>query len=374
MEKRYKTIISILFSLFIGAFFLLNLFLPDKDFSPNENRYLQTFPRFSFKSLTDGTFTKKAEVYASDQFALRDSWIELKARLDLMQGKKENNGVFLCEGQRLMEPFTACDRSVLEKKADLINALSAKSDVPVTLALVPSSAELYGDLLPDGVRNDSQAQTSELLYSFANVQTVDLCSALSAHRDEYIYYRTDHHWTSLGALYAAERILQASGINCVLPPESFPSETVSRDFKGTYYSRSGFFWIPPDSIDAYVFPNDPPMIQRIEGSSAETGSLYEESMLDTKDQYRFFLGGNCPLIRIDTGNSDGPSLLILRDSYADSLLPFLLENYSRIHMIDLRYYHDSVLAYIRGNHMDSVLVLYGLSDFLSDPNLDFLAR
>ena len=373
MEKRYKILITVLFSLFIGSFLLLNLLLPDKEFSSNENRYLQTFPRFSFSSLADGSFTRKAEVYASDQFPLRDKWISMKARLDLAQGKKENNGIFLCQGDRLIEPYTAPEPSVLTRKAELVNAFSARADIPVTLALVPSSAEFYGDLLPDGVRNDSQAETTDFFTTLENVQTADLCAALSAHRDEYIYYRTDHHWTSLGALYASERILQSFGVNCVLVPESFPVKTVSSDFKGTAYSRSGFFWIEPDSIDAYVLPSEDLKIERIEGSSVVSGSLYDASMLDTKDKYRFFLGGNCPLIRIDTGNEDRPSLLIIRDSYADSLLPFLLGEFSHIHMIDLRYYHDSVISYIRENDIDNALILYGLSDFLTDPGLDFIA-
>ena len=374
MEKRYHQAVVWIFSLFIGLFFLANLILPDKDFSPNENRALQTFPRFSFSSLADGTFTEKAERYTSDQFALRDRWIELKARLELMQGRQENNGVFLCDGQQLLEPFRSPDQTLMAKRAAAVNALISQTDVPVMLALVPGSAELYSSLLPEGVENHSQRETAECIYSMVEAQAVDLCSALYTHRDEYVFYRTDHHWTSLGALYGAQEILRAAGVNCLLEPSAFDINTVSDAFYGTYYSSSGFFWVAPDQIDVYVQPSSDPAVERVEGASVTTGALYDYEKLATKDKYRFFLGGNCPLIRIHTQNEDKPSLMILRDSYADSLLPFLLEEYSQIYLIDLRYYHDSVVDFIRENQIDSVLILYGLSNFLSDPGVELMTR
>lgn len=374
MEKKYHYIVAGIFSLFIGLFFFANLIFPDRDFSPNENRTLQPFPRFSLASLADGSFTDKAEKYASDQFVLRDRWIELKARLELLLGRRENNGVFLCDGQLLLEPFHAPDTTLVEKRTAAVNALASQVDIPVILALVPRSSELYGSLLPEGVDNCSQSAIIDQISSSVNAQTVDLAAVLSAHKDEYVFYRTDHHWTSLGALYGAEAISQATGVNQVLVPDSYPRKTVSESFFGTAYSSSGFFWIEPDRMEVFVEPSDKLVVSRIEGQAVEDASLYDYSMLDTKDKYRFFLGGNCPLIRISTGNDTLPSLLIIRDSYADSLVPFLLDNYSEIHMLDLRYYHDSVLSYAENNNIDSVLILYGLSNWITDPNTEFMTR
>ena len=100
MSKTTNRIITALFSVFIGGFFLLNLLLPDKDFSEKENRQLQTLPKFSFSSLFSGSFATRFESYCSDQFAGRDAWIETKAGAELAQGKQQNNGVFLCDGGR----------------------------------------------------------------------------------------------------------------------------------------------------------------------------------------------------------------------------------------------------------------------------------
>jgi len=372
MEKNRNKIITALFVCFIGGFFLANILLPDIEFSPNENRYLQRFPRFSFASLADGSFTEKAELYSSDQFALRDRWITLKARLELLQGKRENNGVFLCSDERLIEPYTAPDEALIEKRCAAVNALTDRLNIPVTLALIPGAAEIYGEQLPAGVRNDSQRQTAAEVYSLVRTGHVDLGQALEAHRDEYIFYRTDHHWTSLGALYAAESILESAGAS--LSPNKYAPRTVSESFCGTAYSTSGFFWVKPDTIQVFIDAPQGLRIEKYEDAKPVSAALYDEEKLDTKDKYRFFLGGNCPRVHISTGKEGLPSLLILRDSYADSLVPFLLDTYSQIHLLDLRYYRASAAQYAKDNDIDSVLILYSVSDFVSDPSLDLLAQ
>ena len=155
MSKTTNRIITALFSVFIGGFFLLNLLLPDKDFSEKENRQLQTLPKFSFSSLFSGSFATRFESYCSDQFAGRDTWIETKAGAELAQGKQQNNGVFLCDGGRLIEPFEAPEEDVLARAVQAADLLT-DTGVPVSLALIPTTAQLYADILPDGAPNDEQ--------------------------------------------------------------------------------------------------------------------------------------------------------------------------------------------------------------------------
>ena len=155
MSKTTNRIITALFSVFIGGFFLLNLLLPDKDFSEKENRQLQTLPKFSFSSLFSGSFATRFESYCSDQFAGRDTWIETKAGAELAQGKQQNNGVFLCDGGRLIEPFEAPEEDVLARAVQAADLLT-DTGVPVSLALIPTTAQLYADILPDGAPNDDQ--------------------------------------------------------------------------------------------------------------------------------------------------------------------------------------------------------------------------
>ena len=373
MTKRGDRAIVLLFVIFLGAFFLLNLALPDKDFSPQENRYLQTLPDFSFSALFRGSYTRDFEAWCSDQFTGRDFWISLKARLELLQGKGENNGIFLCEGERLLEPFAAPEGPDLDRRILAVNMLAENAGVPVTLGLIPTAAELYADLLPEGARNDSQREIISYINARTAARTADLASPLSQHSGEPVFYRTDHHWTSLGAFYGYQALGDALGY---VPngPGSYTPEIVSEDFCGTAYSSSGFFWISPDEMEIFRPAPEDLQIERYENGVPVPGRLYAPEMLETKDKYRFFLGGNTSQAVIRTGNEGLPSLLILRDSYTDSLIPFLLDHFSEIHLLDLRYFRGSVLEYIQESAADQVLILYSVSNFCQDTNLALMTR
>ena len=215
MNKAAKWAQTLIFLVFIGAFFLLNLLLPDRSFSEQENRVLQSAPKFSFSSLFNGNFTSSFETYLTDQFAFRDMWTALKARAELACGKRENNGVFLCENETLIEPYSAPKQADLEFSLDAINALTDSSGVPVYFALIPSACEIWRDKLPDGAPNDSQRETIDAAYAYVQAETVDVYGALETKNEEAVFYRTDHHWTTRGA-YSA------------IPPS--PTQWASRPF------------------------------------------------------------------------------------------------------------------------------------------------
>ena len=374
MKKRTSWGICGIFLAFIALFFLLNLFVSDRVFSEQENRSLQMTPDLSLDSILSGEFMSDFESYCSDQFVLRDQWISMKARFELMLGKSENNGVFLCQEEQLLEPFTAPTATDLNAKILSINALVENTEIPVFLGLIPSASEIYRDQLPAGVKNDSQLQVIDTVYSSIQANTIDIAEKLAAHREEYIFYRTDHHWTSLGAFYGFEALAEALGINKPILESYTDRHVVSDEFYGTTYSTSGFAWIRPDSIETFVTQSENSAIRRYEGPEAEIIPLYDSSRLDVKDKYSYFLGGNTPRLVIETGNEDKASLLIVRDSYCDSLTPFLLDDFSDIHILDLRYYRNSIASYIEENAIDQVLILYSVNNFSTDRNLVLLSR
>ncbi len=367
MSNRAKWIQTLLFLILIGAFFLLNLILPDKAFSEQENRYLQTAPKFSFSSLFSGKFTETFETYLTDQFPFRDSWIALKARAELASGKRENNGIYLCDNETLIEPFSAPNQADLDFSLDAVNALSDASEIPVYFALIPSASEIWRSMLPAGAPNDSQRETIAHAYEYVRAETVDISRPLDAHASEPIFYRTDHHWTTLGAYYGYTAVAEAMGLTPI-PLSDYQERIVSRDFYGTAYSSSGFSWIEPDSISAYV-PQDGVNVTNYPEGAAQDGAMYVETFLDAKDKYKFFYGGNTPLLTIETRNADAPSLLILRDSYMDAMSPFLTAHFSKIHVIDLRYYKTSLRAYIEENSIDNILICYNVKNFSEDGNI-----
>ena len=371
MKKTANLLIVTVFLGFLALAFALRLCLPAREFSERENRYLQQRPAFSFSSLFSGDYTARFESYTTDQFPFRDAWTTLKARCELLTGKRENNGVYYCGGGVLIGRYDAPDEDYVRENAGYVRTLAENVGVPVCFALIPSASEIQSGRLPPNAPNDSQSDVIELAYAESGAQNVDMLSALTAHADEYIFYRTDHHWTTLGAFYGYNALRGALGLS---PAElsSYDRQTVSEDFYGTAYSSSGFSWVPPDTIEAFVPDGGGVAITNYNTGSPEQTPLYDESALDKKDKYTYFLGGNSPRISMETGNAEKPSICIIRDSYSDCFVPFLLEDFSRIDLLDLRYYKESISAYIQEGGFDMVLVMYSVPNFSTDSNLFML--
>ena len=153
----------------------------------------------------------------------------------------------------------------------------------------------------------------------------------------------------------------------------YEKTTVTTDFYGTTFSTSGVRWVAPDSIDTYI-PGDGVKVTSWFTGQPEEGSLYVDRYLTEKDKYSYFLGGNQSLCVIETEHTDAPKVLVIRDSYSDSLAPFLTERFSEIHLFDPRYNLTSVKDYVAQNDIDQVVVLYSFQNFTTDQNLFVLAR
>ena len=371
MKKTASLSVLIPFVVFIALLFVLRLCLPSRTFSERENRNLQQRPAFSFSALFSGDYTKRFETYITDQFPFRDSWTTLKARCELLTGKRENNGVYYCGNDVLISRFDEPSASELLDKVDSVNALTDHVSVPVYFALIPGAAEVQSELLPENAPCGSQRAVIDAAYAASRARNVDMLSALDTHDGEYIFYRTDHHWTSLGAFYGYNALRAAWDLS---PADigAYEPVTVSTEFYGTTYSSSGFSWVAPDAIETFVPDDGSVVITNFNTGAPETTPLYDESFLSVKDKYAYFLGGNTPRLHIDTGSAGKPRLCIIRDSYTDSLVPFLLADFSEIDILDLRYYKESVSGYITDGDYDMVLVIYSAANFSTDTNLFML--
>ena len=374
MSKRYSIFLTALFCAFLGGMALLSLLLPKESFSELENRYLQKAPTLSFSSVVvNGKFMEEAEDYVSDHIAGRDFWVALKAWSERLSGKGENEGVYFGKDDTLLNQVSDPDETQLSQAMDFLNLLAEQSPVPTYFGVIPTSAAIWQDRLPEGAPTADEESVIRELAGESRAQTVDIYGALAAHAEEDIYYRTDHHWTSLGAFYGANAILSAMGRE-PLDLADYTPITVSDSFYGTIFSTSGVRWVPPDSIEAYV-TEDGVSVTSYPKGEPEPGKLYDASYLTKKNQYAYFLGGNQPLCVVRSGKSGAEGkLLLVRDSYADSLTPFLTERFREIHLIDLRYYRASLQDYIRENGIDEIMVLYGYSNFTTDRNLFLLAK
>lgn len=372
MSKKFSFFLTVLFCAFIGGVAVISLLLPDVEFSPLENRYLQKPPKLTAETLRDGTFMEDAEDYVSDHILLRDFWVAAKAWSERLSGKRESNGVYLAAQNTLINRVDDPAPAKLEKDMGYLDALVGNVSVPVYFGLIPSAAEIWSDRLPSGAPTADEKGIIDGLYFSTGANTIEMYDALSAHSGEDIYYRTDHHWTSLGAFYGANAVFEAMGLE-PLDLSDYRPATVTDQFNGTSFSTSGVRWLPPDSIETYI-PDEGIRVTSWFKGTPEAGSLYVDSYLDVKDKYSYFLGGRQPLCVVEKEDSDGPRVLLVRDSYSDSLTPFLTERFAEVHLLDPRDNLSSIKGYVEENGIDAVVVLYSFSNFAADDNLFLLGR
>lgn len=367
IARMSQVVTAVLFCAFLAVFGLLHILLPDRTFSPVENRTLSRMPEFSWSALVDGSYTSKLEKYLEDQFPLRDSWMGLKNRYEYLLGKREFHGVYLC-GDRLIHKIE--DASRAEQNISYLQKLTELTDIPVYLGLIPTAAEVYRDQLPVGAENfDQAAYLEKVRESVPDAVWVDIEKWMDGASDASLFYRTDHHWTSAGAWHGYAALMEAMGE----PSEPLGTpETVADDFYGTLYSSSGVHWLAPDTIERYV-SGEGVTVENFE--KGETHGLYVDSFLEEKDKYASFLGGNTPLYIIRNPEAASEEkLLVVRDSYSDAMAPFLSQYFAEIHLVDLRYYRTSVAEYARENGMDRIFVCYSVENFVKDLDAVFMGR
>ena len=369
MTKSESRILTVLFCIFLGGILVWHVALPDAERSAVENRTLAQFPEFSWSGLMDGSYAQKVENYFADQFPLRDAWTGMKARAEQAVGKQEFHEIYLC-GDRLIAAVAPPDEALLQRNLSSLTQLA--EHVPVIVGLIPSAADIWQEKLPAGAPSWNQTDLLEQVRQ-TGLKQIDFRTTLQRHREEPVFYRTDHHWTSLGAYYGYTAVMHTLGKQPFAKTQ-FQPETVSTRFQGTLYSQSGVHWLPPDTIEFWV-PETGLQVTSWRAGKPEPSQLYDRAYLDKKDQYAAFLGGNQPLCVIANKNAaEKEKLLLVRDSYSDALAPFLAQHYEEVHLVDLRYYRGSVKEYVNTQGIDTVLVLYSIPNFITDQNLVLVKR
>ena len=359
---KNKVMISI-FLIFIFGLSIANVVDKDREISETENRPLQQFPQFSFESLLSGSYTQKFDKYMTDQFVMKDEWVGLKSDMERLLQKGENNGVYFGKDGYLLEVFKQ-EGSYFEKNLQAINIFHDKMpNLNTTALLVPTAVKIYEDKLPLFAPTFDQARMLETAKNELTIDFMNAYNVLNEHRNEYIYYKTDHHWTTLGAYYVYQKLMNEWGMT---PYLDYRVETVSTEFYGTYYSKANNHHLKPDAIQLYI-PNDEVEFSVTWDAQNEAlDGLYNYDYLNQKDKYSMFINGNHPLTIVKSSMKNGKKLIVFKDSYAHNFVPFLAMNFEEIHLIDLRYFNMNPYEYIREHDFDRALFLYNLSTFGTD--------
>lgn len=344
-----------LLALSVGSFFLT----PDRAFSENENRYLQLTPRLTWDRIMSGDFMEDVEDYTSDQIVFRDFWTAARSVLQRAEGKEDISGTYLGADGRYFAKVTddSFDWVRLEKNAGYIRDFFAASGKPCTALIVPSPAGILRDMLPENAPYFNEDKAFGRLGDILGSTLLDSRETLSAVDDPY--YHTDHHWTTMGAQAAYTLWAQATGHTA----RSYDLTLATDSFRGTLYSKV----LLPDSVYDEVDYCPDISIVSADCDGTVTDSLYDLAALEKKDKYELFLGGNYAKAVLRTGVENGKHLLLIKDSFANSLVPFLCGDYETITMVDLRYCREKIQPL--ADEADDVLVLYEITNFAADGNL-----
>ena len=344
-----------------------------RTYSPVEKRELQTRPEISITKVLDGRFQKKYESYLRDQFPGRDHWVSFQTDMELFMGKNEIHNVYIGKNHYLLEHYTEkeFDPQQISKNLQALEKFvgKAKQNADVHVMMVPTKSWVLREKLPAFAPHYKEQKFYDALQQKLEKEDVLISvePVLDAHKEEEIYYRTDHHWTTLGAWYAYEQYTKAVGGDLQRAQGKKKFRCISKDFYGTTYAKINYAR-QADKIEIYEPADKLRVVYNMGEKKAKT--LYDFSFLKTADQYSVFTGGNQAVLEITGGIKNGKTLLLIKDSFANSILPFLAEDYEKLVVVDLRQLNVSGDRLLEMFSPTDILILYNSAQFAQDKEFE----
>lgn len=367
MKNKFNIATIISCSLVIVILTVMFFVTPDKAMSQKENRTLTQMPNFGIDRLFSGEYTSELAIYISDQFPARDAFVSAKAYSELALGKRENNGIIYAENDILIARDEIKDNR-LNKNLQAIKEFENATGAQVCVAVLPRTVDVFAEYLPQIYSTENDKELWQNYYDMAKQNGITAPNLYDGLCEKNNYYHTDHHYN----IYGAYQVYDILGAALSYKPKElsyFKAEKVSIDFCGTSMRASGFYLAPKDEIALLRYDGDDDYTITADGKKIQ---MYDMSRLSTTDQYSVFLGGNHA--RVDIIKGDGrPKLLVIRDSFADSLAPLLAIHYDLI-MLDLRYFTDNVQQIVACENVSQVLILESMSEFATTKNISYLKR
>lgn len=381
--KTSKIMMILTACLVIGIVSAGSFLTKDREFSENENRYLAEAPEFSWDKVLEGEFQADLESYLNDQILGRDFWITAKTAIQKFIGDSDIGGAYVGKDGYDFEKITpeSVDDELFQKNTQAVYRYleycknAGIDEKQISFLLVPTSGLVMEDKLPENARLFAQREYIESARAvIGDEYFVDVTEELTeAAKEEQVYYRTDHHWTSTGALIAYEKWCNSTGIS--FPgADAYEKKIVTETFRGSLYSKILDYDSAYDSI--WTFSKAAEAVDYgVTMDGEEKESFYIDSKLEEKDKYTYFFGGNYgETVITNPSNQNGRKLLVIKDSFANCFVPIAAEDFEEVYMIDLRYFKGDMAAYLKEQSITDVLVLYNISNFITDKNIYTLEK
>lgn len=372
MAKTTSKITAVLTLAFIAAFSGMTLFSEKKDSSFDENRRLAEVPAFTAEKLYSGDYSKELGSCLTDHFAGRSKWISAKTAFQTQLSESIVNGVYV--GKDRLLDVESSDRAPVSAYAEIFRYYKSKYDGTVYFAAIPTSAGVYGDVLPVHIANHSDSQQISAFYDAlgSDIRKIDAYNILKMLKDNYVFYRNDTKWTSYGAYCVYKTVVKKLGF-IPTPYDKYEVEHVADSFRGNLYNRTLSEAPDADVIDIYDYPDgvkvESCICTRNDGSTYK-GKIYDRSRLDSEDMYSMYLGEAVPFMRITTNVQNDRKLLVVKDSYADCFIPFLIQHYSEIAVASPSDMEGCLSDYVDINDYGQTLFLFGIEDLDDSESLE----
>ena len=366
-RQTSKTIILIIAAATLLVSAILLIVLPKSRVSENENRYLAKFPDLTRESIFSGDAMEEIEIYINDHFPFRDFLVGIQSNMDKLIGKKELNGIYICEDEFLIQSYEGYDADAMDRHVNILNEFSDTDSYTTYFMLAPTSSGIYHDKKPKHNTDESQIESIKAFYEgLQSITPIDVHTALNNQKENQLYFRLDHHWNADGAYIAYAKFCSELSIE-PYAKDDFDAEIITEDFCGTYYSKSTYYGFAPDTIERFTPKFEYDYTVEYIKENEITDTLYNEEHLNTKDKYAYFLDGNHSQIKIvNSAVDDGSKILIAKDSYANIFIPFLVNHYSEVYVIDMRFFTQPLSEYAVENGIDTVLFLYNVDTVRDD--------
>lgn len=404
LRRRAEVFTVSLITAFILCFSVWCLVAPKQTFSENENRALASWPVYSFPALKDGSYMSGVQTYLSDHFPLRDPFMTLKTKYEMLTGREEINDIYLAKDGYYIEAYKTPkqQKKIITQFQKLQDAITTDAKQNIRVMLVPTAISTYNAKLPGSAPDRGvlrQVDTMNEIYAaLPNMQKVDAWSALQAAAAQEetdrtrasgdadsaqpvadtgdagcdtsaatgLYYHTDHHWTTHGAYIGYQAYCGAAGLSPI-PEADFQKTCVTTNFHGTIFSKLHDSTVPGDAITLYENPANQLTVSYPDTDEV-TDTLYNRDYLAQKDKYSMFLSNLHPLVEISNATADSDrQLVLIKDSYANSMVPFLVNHYQKIYVFDTRYYRFGPSSFINEHpEVTDVLLLYNMNTIDTD--------
>lgn len=389
LSKKGKIITIGIFLSFIYIFYIWCMVKTQDNYSETEKRSLAQKPEFSMEEFMDGKYSTDYEAYVKDQFPERDAFVSMKNSTEILMGKTLLKGVFIGKDGYLIENHgeKTYHTERAEKNANAVISAANRwsetlGDDHVSVMIVPTSQTVMKDKLPSlALVYDQTEYIDTIADGLKDGLLVDVNSVLSNHSDEYIYYKTDHHWTTYGAFLAYREWCESKGLTPYTEDE-LSITSVTEDFMGTIYNKLNIF-TDKDTIEIYEPANI--TTQAVFNLTEKKDTLFDIACLESRDKYSVFLGGNPGILEITDDKHETVSdkhigeslnqnkseriLMILKDSYANCFTPMTQGMFDRVYVIDLRFFNMKIDTFVEKYGITDVLLLYNADTLATDVNV-----